>query len=218
MSELLQTLREATACLHRELERHALMQRILAGALPVGQYSLYLRNLHPIYASLERALATAGGNPSLAAFAHPALFRTAAIERDLLALAGPTWRSLPLVPSARDYARSLRELADAQPALIGAHAYVRYLGDLSGGLVVRSRVAAALSLDVMSEQVDGLAFYSFDAPAGVLARRMREDLQSLALSPGDAGEFVAAAVAGFERHREIFDELESSPPQSLPLN
>lgn len=217
MSDLLERLREATAPLHGELEHHALMQRILGGRVTIPQYCLYLRNLHPIYAALERALVARGDEPSLQAFSHPALFRSDAIVRDLRRLAGEAWAALHVLPSADAYADSLHRLSATQPALLGAHAYVRYLGDLSGGRMVRSRVASALSLDT-EETEDGLAFYAFVTPPGALARQLRIDLQSLPLSPAVAGEFVAEAVAGFERHRTLFDELERSTPHSPPLN
>lgn len=217
MSDLLERLRTATAPLHGELEHHALMQRILGGRVSIPQYCLYLRNLHTIYAALERALVARGDEPSLQPFSHPALFRSDALARDLRRLAGDEWAALSVLPSAGAYADTLRRLSTTQPALLGAHAYVRYLGDLSGGRMVRSCVASALAIDG-DETAEGLAFYAFDTPPGALARQLRIDLQTLPLPPAIAGEFVAEAVAGFERHRTLFDELERSTPHSPPLN
>lgn len=217
MSDLLERLRTATAPLHGELEHHPLMQRILGGRVTIPQYCLYLRNLHAIYVALEQALVARGDEPALHAFSHPALFRGDALARDLRRLAGDAWTALSVLPSAGAYADTLRRLSTTQPALLGAHAYVRYLGDLSGGRMVRSRVASALSIDT-DETEDGLAFYAFATPPGALARQLRIDLQSLPLPPAVAGEFVAEAVAGFERHRTLFDELERTTPHSPPLN
>lgn len=215
--DLLQQLRAATAPMHEALEAHAVMQRILGGAVTRSAYCLYLRNLHPIYATLEETLEHCSDDPALAAFNRPALFRGAAIARDLCTLSGADWHSLALMPSAVAYAGSLQRLAREQPALLGAHAYVRYLGDLSGGRIVRGRIAAALALDAADDASAGLEFYAFDAPPRELARQLRSDLGALPLH-GHEDAFVKEAVSGFARHRALFDELELDVGYSPPLN
>ena len=205
--DLLTRLREETSNAHTALEQHALMQRMLGGVISRSDYCLYLRNLHPIYAALEQALARHALHPALLAFDLPAMFRADAIAEDLTQLGGQAWASLTVAPSAQHYARTLDALSTAQPALIGAHAYVRYLGDLSGGRIVRGRVASALGLG----GEEGLAFYSFGAAgaAAGLAQRLRRALQAMPMVDVTAEDFVSEAVQGFDRHRALFDELEA---------
>ncbi len=217
-TDLLTRLRQATADVHAELERHALMQRMLGGAMSRPDYCLYLRNLHPIYAALEAALARHALHPQLAGFDLPAMHRAEAIAEDLVLLCGEGWASLTLTPSAEAYACAVTTLADERPELLGAHAYVRYLGDLSGGRIVRGRIAGALGLDAGA----GLAFYAFGEPdnASLLAQRLRRALKALPVTDGLAGELVDEAVRGFDRHRHLFDDLEglTAAAQSPAVN
>ena len=86
----------------------------------------------------------------------PALWRTLALERDQ-ALHGPGWPdALALQPAAARYRRRLVELETGQPDLLLAHAYVRYLGDLSGGQILQRLLAKSLALTPQQ-----LSFYDF---------------------------------------------------------
>jgi len=59
-----------------------------------------------------------------------------------------------------EYTTHLQALSDsADPSLLLAHAYVRYVGDLSGGQVIRRHVAKAYGTDVASGE--GVRFYDF---------------------------------------------------------
>ena len=60
------------------------------------------------------------------------------------------------------YTSRLQHLADREPAALLAHAYVRYLGDLSGGQFIKRRIAKAYDL----EDSRGLSFYDFKQLGG----------------------------------------------------
>jgi len=60
------------------------------------------------------------------------------------------------------YIDRLNALAGTDPAPLLAHAYVRYLGDLSGGQFIRRRLAKAYNL----EDGAGLSFYDFKQLSG----------------------------------------------------
>jgi heme oxygenase len=99
------------------------------------------------------------------------LARTSNLASDiafLLQCQEATWQSHPahtgLLLSRPNsfiaYTERLQTLSDsADPSLLLAHAYVRYLGDLSGGQVIRRRVAEAYAIDI--EDGSGLKFYEF---------------------------------------------------------
>ena len=116
-ASLADRLREETRELHRAAERSRFVQALLRGELEPRAYALMLRSLHGLYAALESGLARHAGDPRLAAFAEPALWRREAIERDLQALAGPSWRETlrPAAAAARYVAR-LDALAAATQA------------------------------------------------------------------------------------------------------
>jgi heme oxygenase len=59
-----------------------------------------------------------------------------------------------------EYTMRLQELSESSdPTRLLAHAYVRYLGDMSGGQFIRRRIAKAYDLDV--DRGDGIRFYDF---------------------------------------------------------
>jgi heme oxygenase len=200
-------LREATRELHARVERSRLMSGLLRGKLSRADYCRLLRNLHEIYAALEAGLAANGASdPMLARLDLNGLARRAALEADLDALHGPGWRDgVALVGPALEYAARLRRLERESPALLVAHAYVRYLGDLSGGQVVRRVVELAYGLQGDA----GTRFYAFGSPADATARAL-ELRRAIASIPGDAPPgpaIVREAVQAFERHAALFDAL-----------
>lgn len=202
---LAERLRDATRELHAQAERSGVMLTLLRGELGRGDYALLLRNLHAIYSELEAALAQHGGHPVLAPAEDPALRRRAALEADLALLAGADWPSaLPLAPAGRDYARRLQHCAAAEPPLLLAHAYVRYLGDLSGGQLLQGIVARSLRL----ADGRGTAFYRFEArDARELATRFRAGLDAARLDAGAADAIVDEARWAFAAHVRLFEEL-----------
>lgn len=201
---LAERLRAATRELHVEVEHSGLMRRLLRGELPRSAYCLLLRNLHAIYASLEPALQRHADHPQITPWLHPALARRARLERDLEALHGADWEAIPCAPAACGYAGHLQGLADTEPGRLAAHAYVRYLGDLSGGQALARIVTRSLATD------EAVAFYDFGGrdDVGRLAAAFRQGLDRIASDEVAADAIVDEARAAFVRHRALFDELE----------
>lgn len=200
-------LREATRELHTQVERAGVMHRLLRGELDRAGYGALLRNLHALYEPLEQGLARHAAHPRLRGLVDPALFRTDALAADLEVLHGRRWpQEIAVVPSAHDYAEHLRRLDDGAPLMLAAHAYVRYLGDLSGGQMLARKVSADLALP----EAMGVAFYDFGPAAAVAerARALRSALDGLAQDEGEAAALVDEACAAFRRHRVLFEALE----------
>ena len=66
--------------------------------------------------------------------------------------------------TTQEYAQCIRDCAAKDPALLIAHHYTRYLGDLSGGQTLRRCAVRHFGLDKNSTQ--GVAFYCFpDIPS-----------------------------------------------------
>lgn len=207
MQPLSLALRDGTSTLHRRVERTPFMQSLLAGRLERERYVLLLRSLQALYAALEGALAQYGAAPAVAAVHDPRLARRDTIEQDLATLHGPGWaEDLPVQPAALAAAQHLLRLGATQPALLVAHAYVRYLGDLSGGQLLQRIVARSYGL---GDDGPGTRFYAFTAPAGELAAALREGLDQIAGADADADldAIVAEAQAGFALHEQLFEEL-----------
>ncbi|WP_127996340.1 biliverdin-producing heme oxygenase [Piscinibacter defluvii] len=203
MASLSATLRERTAAAHRRVEGTPFVRALLAGRLDRAGYTLLLRSLHEVYAALEAAL---GAQPALAPLVHPALPRSEALGEDLVLLHGPRWREeLAPRPASIGYARRLGELAAAQPLLLAAHAYVRYLGDLSGGQVLGRIVQRSLGLAGEA----GTRFYRFEAPPDSLAQGLRAGLDALVVDAPQREAPLDEALAAFGRHEHLFAELQA---------
>ncbi len=205
-------LRNATRDLHRQVERAGIMPELLRGELPVERYCALLRNLRDLYAAMESALHRRAALPAIAAVVQPALFRTRALEGDLRFLYGQEWEHLPTASATRDYVERLRDVEETAPERLVAHAYVRYLGDLSGGQVVRRVLCSAYGLPGQ----DGLTFYAFGDHEAMArsAASFRAGLNSAALEPHTAA-VVDEARHAFGLHARLFEELAAAPNDAL---
>jgi heme oxygenase (biliverdin-producing, ferredoxin) len=202
-------LREATAAAHTAAERTAFVRHLFRGTLPREGYVAFLRALHPVYQALEAGLASTTADPAVRMAYDPALNRLAPLEQDLAWFAGPEWRALPVVAPAEAYAAHLRMLAATAPAGLTAHAYVRYLGDLSGGQMIGKRVAATYDAGDA-----GTNFYAFREVPDVDARKhqYRAMLAGLPLDAAGQELVVREAITGFDYARQMFETLDAAHP------
>ncbi len=153
-------LRAGTAALHTRAERAGIVADLLRGRATQAGYALLLRNLLPVYREIEDGLWRRRDSPALRPFARPDLFRASAIEADLSALRGAGAATAPLLPAAARYAHRARLAASGDGGRLIAHAYVRVLGDLSGGRLFAPLLARTLGLPPAA-----LRFYAFpDVP------------------------------------------------------
>lgn len=196
-------LRDATREAHRAAERCRFLRRLLRGDLPASNYAAYLAALLRVYTALEAGLGRHRGHPALARFPWPALRRGDALARDLAALLGPD--ASVHVERDRSATAYVARLAGADPLRLLAHAYVRYLGDLSGGLLLREHVARFAP--------DAVAFYTFDGLDPAQERFVfRARLDELALGPRDAAVVVDEAVVAFEMNTALLVAADADVP------
>ena len=221
-------LREGTRAMHVRAERASFIQALFDGRLDSAGYALMLRNLHPIYFSLESGLRTQARHAAIEPILDPALFRCDALGEDLQVLHGPGWAdALAWTQAAQAYAQRLDTLTTAEPALLVAHAYVRYLGDLNGGQMF-ARLVSRLPGAARRPAAGALRFHDFGAPAEVvrLAGALRSGLDAIDADECLAQRIVAEAIHAFERHVVLFDELafaletqrRADPPSQAPLS
>lgn len=206
---LAERLRAETRGLHTRAERAGIMPALLRGQLDRRSYCALLRNLHSVYAALEPALVRHASHAVVGPVVFPALFRLTALADDLAVLHGDRWPDeLPVRPAAADYVQRLREIETVSPELLVAHAYVRSLGDLSGGQVLRGIVAKSLRLGDDA----GTRFYAF-GPAADVSRHLHAFRAALNALPADQAcveAVVAEAQSAFERHALLFEQLAGS--------
>jgi heme oxygenase (biliverdin-producing, ferredoxin) len=146
-----------TKALHLEAERTGIIRDLLRGTASRNGYVLLLRNLLPAYQAMEHGLQRHRDSAILGAIADYRLDRAPAIEADLAALCGARWsRDIPLLAAGELYVSRVQEAAKGNGARLIAHAYTRYLGDLSGGQILQRLLARSLQLRPAE-----LSFYDF---------------------------------------------------------
>ncbi|KAI8994201.1 hypothetical protein BD414DRAFT_506661 [Trametes punicea] len=230
-------LRQGTAEAHERAEHSKGAQWLARGELEKEEYARFLMMLWHIYDAFERALEQHATHPVLAPTHNPGLFaRSANIAADisyLLDVPEESWQSHPLhaalmalpPPALTQYVARIRELAASpDPSRLLAHAYVRYLGDLSGGQFIRRRIAKAYGL----EDGAGVSFYEFRPLGGASAasgttmgelKKIKEWYRDgMNAGVGDNTELKAAildeARLAFDYNTALFDALNPPPTTS----
>lgn len=211
---LSQRLREETTDLHRLAERSGIMFELLRGRLDRRDYVTLVRDLLEVYTALEERLDGCADAPAIRGIHDRALHRAESLRADLAALHGSDWvREVHAGEPARAYAARIHA---ATPLQLAAHAYVRYLGDLSGGQALGRVIARALALP--SEA--GVAFYHFRAIGDVTGYkgRFRDALDAIPLAVGDADLVVREAQVAFRLNVRVFEDAgRRTAPSAAPL-
>ncbi|MEU9475220.1 biliverdin-producing heme oxygenase [Streptomyces sp. NPDC048191] len=160
MESLSALIRTASHEQHVAAETSTFMTGLLGGRLGVTAYARYTEQLWFVYEALESGAGRLAADPVAGPFIRPELFRLAALERDLTHLRGPGWRAgLSALPATREYADRVRDCAERWPGGYVAHHYTRYLGDLSGGQIIRDRAERTWGF---TKKGDGVRFYVFE--------------------------------------------------------
>ncbi len=204
-SPLAQTLKDATRAEHTRAEGMAFVGELMAGRLPLTAYVDLLGQHHAVYAALEAAEPFVRADPAGRSLLVDGLARSAAIERDLAALAGAGWRAaIRTLPATVRYAERLRAVAGTWVGGYAAHAYTRYLGDLSGGLAIRSALRRHYALPD-----DALHFYTFPAlPRPKLAKDdYRARLDALPFGPAERARVADEACVAFRLNAAVLADL-----------
>ncbi|PPK70423.1 biliverdin-producing heme oxygenase [Actinokineospora auranticolor] len=198
-------LRMGTRDEHERAERSVFVEALLGGGLGREAYAGLLAQSYLFYGVLEDAGESWRGDPVIGGFVIDGLLRRGALERDLAFLLGPRWRDgLSALPATQSYVDRLEEACFTDRAAFVAHHYTRYLGDLSGGQVIRRRMQEVFGL---SE--DGVRFYVFDRIARPKPFRdhYRSLLDGAPWSDAERAALVEEANTAFRLNRAVFDEL-----------
>ncbi|SEF56717.1 heme oxygenase [Actinacidiphila yanglinensis] len=200
-------IRSASQDQHTEAENSPFMSDLFGGRLDVEAYTRYTEQLWFVYRALEDGAATLAGDPVAGPFLHPALLRVPALERDLDHLRGPgAWRDAVPLPATAAYAARIREVAGTWPAGYVAHHYTRYLGDLSGGQVIRDTAEKRWGF---AHKGDGVRFYVFDAIGNPAAfkRGYRALLDAMPLNSSERERVLRECGRAFQLNTTLFAEL-----------
>lgn len=204
-------LRDRTADVHDAAERSSFVTQLLEGALPIGSYVALLVQYRAVYGALEAASDRHRDHEVVGLFADPALHRCSAIEDDLRVLAGDDWRDRhSTTPATNAYVARIEEVCTDWPGGFVAHHYVRYLGDLSGGQLIRRILARHYGITDGA----GLSFYVFDQlDNGIeFKKAYRTRLDDAPWDDAEQSRIVEEARRAFEHNIALFASLDRPTP------
>lgn len=206
--DLSEQIKAATRESHIRAENTELMLSFQRSQVTLQQYKLLLCSLHEIYAALEEEMDRNSDHPGVAPIYFPSeLSRLESIERDLHYFYGAEWREKIHVPSAtKRYSHRLRQIGKESPELLVAHAYTRYLGDLSGGQVLGRVAQKSMGL----KGSEGLSFFAFPGVSSphLFKQLYRSRMNSIELTEEQRTSVLNEAVTAFELNIQVFDGLQ----------
>jgi heme oxygenase len=197
-------LKSGTAVSHEAAESVHFVKNFIRGKIDRELYGLLVAQLFHLYERLEEALDEHA--PKLFAACHfpKELHRSKALQDDV-----DFWHSTktPAVSKAtQEYIDRIDYLCETNPLLLLAHAYTRYLGDLSGGKILARVAKRALQL----QDGEGLAFYEFEHVQSfkLFKDRYRTCLNQLPLTQTQIQDLVQEANVAFLLNMRLFEELD----------
>ncbi|MBM9576171.1 biliverdin-producing heme oxygenase [Leptospira sp. 201903070] len=200
-------LREGTSEEHRSAETSAFIRCFMKGVLEKGTYSRHLEAFYFVYEALEKELELHSKDPVLGSIFFPELNRKDAILKDLQFFFG-SWKPEDHKPTAATqvYVDRIRKISGTQPLLLVAHSYVRYLGDLSGGQILKKVASRALALP----EGEGIAFYEFPQVTDIngFKQNYRAALDALPIDDSEKQNILSESKQVFLLNQGIFSELE----------
>lgn len=198
-------LRDATRDEHERTESSPFVVALMDGRLDRRAYAALLGQSYLFYSVLEDAGDRWRDDAVVGPFVSDALTRKDALAADLAFLSGPRWQSEhAALPATQRYIDRLQQVCFSSRSAFVAHHYTRYLGDLSGGQIIRSKLRNIYGLTT-----DGVRFYIFD---GIAKPKLFKDSYRALIDgvPWEAGErtnLVAEANEAFRLNRGVFDDL-----------
>lgn len=208
-SNLATKLREGTKKSHTMAENVGFIKCFLKGVVEKNSYRKLVGNLYFVYSAMEEEMEKHKDHPILSHLYFPELNRKASLEQDLSYYFGINWRDeVKLSPAGEAYVQRIREVSATQPELLVAQSYTRYLGDLSGGQILKKIAQNAMNLS----DGNGTAFYEFpDIPdEKEFKNKYRQAMNDLPIDDATADLIVDEANDAFGMNMNMFNELEGN--------
>ena len=154
-------LREGTKKSHTMAENTGFVACFLKGVVEKKSYRKLISDLYFVYEAMEEEIERLVNeeHPVIKPIGFKSLFRKETLVNDLKFYFGENWKNeINISHSAKEYVERIREVAKNSPELLVGHHYTRYIGDLSGGQILKRIAKKALNL----QGNDGLNFYEFE--------------------------------------------------------
>lgn len=191
---------EGTAESHRLIERMPFVSTLLSKKLSADKYREYLIDLYFVYSALEEELEIQQNHHMIQQFSCLHLNRKSKILQDLQHFSCFKISSHHETKATKAYVKRIRWCSENYPYLLIAHMYVRYMGDLSGGQILKKRLSKTFDANALS-------FFEFEEDCKQMKQSFRSILDSLALEEGKMVKLIEEANIAFKLSGKIFSEL-----------
>jgi len=213
MTELAIRLKEGTKESHSAAENTKFVASFLRGVVDYEEYRKLLTNFYYVYDTMEQRIRETE-DPMVQAIKSEDLERKEAIERDLEYYYGADWKEKQIPSEAcNKYCHRLNEVAEQDPYLLVAHHYTRYIGDLSGGKILKEITARVLN----PPEGKGLDFYEFPSipNAKLFKQNYRACLDNLGTDSSQENALITEANYAFRLNMYMFDEIQGNASKSF---
>ncbi|KAK9764471.1 hypothetical protein K7432_007988 [Basidiobolus ranarum] len=208
-ASLAKLMREGTHTVHRLAESSTFIKQYMRGHVTAEVYGQFLISLYHVYKALEEELRKQAADERIALIHFPKeLSRTESLIKDLEFYNGPEWASnAEPSPATLRYVEGIREASKRNPALLVAHSYTRYLGDLSGGQILGKKTQKSLNLPLDNT---GIQFYTFKNidDVNTFKNMYRERLDMIESDEKLRTEIITECIRSFEYNIGIFSEFD----------
>lgn len=208
-SNLAAKLRVGTKKAHTMAENVGFVKCFLKGVVEKSSYRKLVANFYFIYSAMEEEMEKHSNHPILGKIYFPQLNRKHTLEQDLSYYYGYNWREqIKLSAAGEAYVQRIRELSATAPEMLIAHSYTRYMGDLSGGQILKGIAQTAMNL----ADGQGTAFYEFAdiTDEKAFKAEYRKNLDEMPIDDATGDRIVEEANAAFGLNMKMFQELEGN--------
>ena len=204
-------LREGTKKSHTMAENTGFVACFLKGVVEKTSYRKLIGDLYFVYKAMEEEIdrLVQEDHPVIKHIGFKELFRRQTLEKDLEFYYGNNWLDqIKISDSAQSYVNRIRLVANESPELLVGHHYTRYIGDLSGGQILKKIAKKALNL----RGDDGLNFYEFKLieDEKLFKKSYSETLNKLPIDQKIADNIIEEANEAFAYNMKMFRELEGN--------
>ena len=204
-------LREGTKKSHTMAENTGFVACFLKGVVEKTSYRKLISDLYFVYKAMEEEIdrLVQEDHPVIKHIGFKELFRRQTLEKDLEFYYGNNWLDqITISESAQSYVNRIRLVANESPELLVGHHYTRYIGDLSGGQILKKIAKKALNL----RGDDGLNFYEFKLieDEKLFKKSYSETLNKLPIDQKIADNIIEEANEAFAYNMKMFRELEGN--------
>ena len=208
-TNLAEQLRQGTTKSHSMAENVSFVKSFLGGVVSKKSYRILVANLYFIYSAIEEEILRNKHHPAIGLIYFPELNRKESLEKDLEYYYGCNWKNL-VQPSeiTRMYVERIHNIGKHQPELLISHAYTRYMGDLSGGQILKNIAKKAMNLT--ADQ--GTEFYVFRKIVNEkdFKNMYRNALDLIPITDDQVNLVISEANVAFSLNMKMFQELNSS--------